>query len=100
MELKVTLVDPIPVCGALEESAFIDSVHLTTESYGALAKHILDLGAESDWPNLSTEEPTAKKARLSSRGGWQRGRGGTGRGNGRGNRGGRGGRGGFFSSYL
>ena len=99
-KLKVTLVDPIPVCGALEESAFTDSVHLTVESYGALAKHILDLGAESDWPNLPTEEPTAKKARLSSRGGWQRGRGGSGRGNGRGNRGGRGGRGGFFSSYL
>ena len=80
----------------LEDDAFTDAVHLSQENYGALAAHIMELGAVSEWPTLPTEEPTAKKARLSSRGGWQRGRGGRGRGN----RGGRWGRGGFFSSHL
>ena len=93
---NVSLVDPIPVCGALEDSAFADSVHLTTDKYGVLANHILELSAVAEWPSQPTEEPTAKKARLSSRGGWNRGRGGRGRGT----RGGRGGRGGNFSSYL
>jgi len=57
--------------------------------------------SNAGWDNQLSDEPVNKKARLSSRGGWSRGRGDPARGGrGRGNRGGRRGWGGQFSSTL
>ena len=98
---NVTLVDPVQICGANADDAFVDAVHLTPECYDKLAEHLMESVSNAGWDNQPTDEPVNKKARLSSRGGWSRGRGDPARGGrGRGNRGGRRGWGGQFSSSL